>query len=105
MTPEERFEELVGEFLARPGVTPPDDSGKKFGSNALKVTGRIFAMLVRDELVLKLPAKRVAGLVAAGEGRPFDAGKGKPMKEWLVVASDAKADWLALTEEALAFVS
>jgi hypothetical protein len=62
-------------------------------------------MLTRDELVLKLPKSRVAELVANGEGRPFDAGKGTPMKEWVVVADDDLDTWLALAEEAFAFVS
>jgi hypothetical protein len=60
-------------------------------------------MLTRDRLVVKLPKPRVAELVASGAGEPFDAGKGTPMKEWLVVADSG--DWEGLAEEALAFVS
>jgi TfoX/Sxy family transcriptional regulator of competence genes len=104
-TPGERFAVLVEEFTGREGVTPPGGERRRFGSDALRVGGSIFAMLTRDELVLKLPRARVATLVASGEGRPFDAGKGTPMKEWVVVADDDLDTWRALAEEALAFVS
>ena len=61
-------------------------------------------MLSGGSLVVKLPQHRVAGLIAAGDGAPFDAGKGKPMKEWLAV-DPAKHDlWEALSREALEFV-
>jgi hypothetical protein len=102
IAPEERFDGLVEAFAGRAGVTPPD-GGRGFGGSALKVGGSIFAMLTRGRLVVKLPRTRVAELVASGAGEPFDAGKGTPMKEWLVVAEDG--DWQALAEEALAFVS
>ena len=91
---------LVGEDDA---VSPPDPSRAAFGSNALKVDGKIFAMLVRGELVVKLPRGSVDDLVSAGKGVPFDAGKGRPMKEWLVVRAPERA-WLALAREAHAFV-
>jgi hypothetical protein len=59
-------------------------------------------MLTRGRLVVKLPRQRVDSLIGAREGEPFDAGKGRPMKEWLVVAHEA--DWHGLAEEALDFV-
>jgi len=104
-TPEQRFALLVGEFTGRPGVTPPGGERRRFGANALKAGGSIFAMLTREELVVKLPRGRVAELLASGEGRPFDAGKGTPMKEWVVVADDDLGAWRDLAEEAFAFVS
>jgi hypothetical protein len=104
-TPTERFAALVEEFAGRPGVTPPDAGRRRFGSDALRAGTSIFAMLTRDELVLKLPQARVAGLVGSGQGRPFDAGKGTPMKEWVVVADDDVDTSRELAEEAFAFVS
>ncbi|HVN13941.1 MAG TPA: TfoX/Sxy family protein [Kineosporiaceae bacterium] len=102
--PAQRFDQLVEAFAGRPGVTAPGESRPRFGSSALKVDGSIFAMLTRDELVVKLPGARVAELVASGAGRPFDAGKRSPMKEWVVVAGLDVQDWRVLAEEALAFV-
>ena len=94
MEAEERFAGLVEELAAEPGVTPPGAAGGRgFGASALKVGGSIFAMLVGGRLVVKLPAARVAVLVGDGSGGPFDAGKGRPMREWLAVADEA--DWAA----------
>jgi hypothetical protein len=100
---EARFEDLVGEFLGRDGVTPPGPN-RGFGSHALKVHGRIFAMYVRGQLVLKLPRARVDALVAAGAGARFDANKGTPMKEWFALAPESTLDWSGLADEALAHV-
>ena len=103
MTPAERYEQL-GRRLVGGRVTSVTE-GKGFGSTGqLKVDGRIFAMLVRGELVLKLPRQRVEELVAGGDGVPFDAGKGKPMREWFVLSASSKRDWLPLAAEALEFV-
>jgi hypothetical protein len=99
----DRFEALVDTMCAKPGVTPPGH-GSGFGSSALRVNGKIFAMCVRERLVVKLPAARVSALVAAGEGEHFDANKGTPMKEWLALSPTSRLDWAALAEEALAFV-
>jgi hypothetical protein len=97
----ERFEDLVSAFNDTDGVTPPGGSG--FGRSALRCHGKIFAMFVRGELVVKLPASRVTSLVAAGHGRHFDANKGTPMKEWLALAASSTLDWQGLATEALAF--
>ena len=104
--PEERFAAVVEALRDEPGVTPPNaPGGRRFGSSALQVNGSIFAMVVRCHLVVKLPAGRVAVLIAEGTGGPFDAGKGTPMKEWLTVLRDDDDTWLALAREALDFVS
>jgi TfoX/Sxy family transcriptional regulator of competence genes len=97
---ERRFSELVDELCSRPGVVPPGGSG--FGSHALKVDGSIFAMFVRGHLVVKLPSARVTELVAGGTGGPFDANKGRAMKEWLTVLDESA--WHALAVEASEFV-
>jgi hypothetical protein len=103
MTPEERFEDLVDEMPALPGVTSTT-SGRGFGRSALRVHNKIFAMFVRGNLVLKLPKDRVDALVAAGEGVRFDANKGTPMKEWFALDPDSPLSWLDLATEACTFV-
>ncbi len=103
MNPMERFDRLVAEFATVPDVIPPGTT-RGFGSNALRVQGMIFAMLVRERLVLKLPADRVAELVDADEGAYFDANKGKPMKNWLSLREESTMDWSLLAREALQFV-
>ena len=99
---EQRYADLCAAFLERDGV---HQDGKGFGSSALKVNGRIFAMLSsRGDFVLKLPRQRVAALIASGDGVAYDAGKGRPMKEWLAVPARSQLNWSLLAEEALAFV-
>ncbi|MGW2566436.1 hypothetical protein [Streptomyces sp. NPDC001537] len=66
--------------------------------------GKIFAMLVRGQLVVKLPQEGVDGLVDAEEGGNFDAHKGTPMKEWFALSPEFALDWSPLAREALAFV-
>jgi hypothetical protein len=77
MTPQERYEDLVDEFTGVDGVTPPT-GGSGFGRGALRYRRKIFAMFVRGQLVVKLPAPRVDKLVTDGHGERFDANKGTP---------------------------
>ncbi len=104
MKPEDHFAEVVAAVTGFAGVTAPGPRGSGFGSSALKVNGSIFAMLMGDALVVKLPSDRVAACIADGTGRPFGAGKGKPMKQWLTVVGSEPKTWLNLTHEALEFV-
>ena len=101
---EARFAALVAHFAGRPEVAPPQSGRRRFGASALTVNGSIFAMVQDGRLVVKLPRERVAGLIADGTGQPFDAGKGRPMKEWVAVPNADDATWRDLAEEALAFV-
>lgn len=83
-------------------MTPPP-GGSGFGRGSLRYRGKIFAMLVRGRLVVKLPEARVAEFIGAGEGVAFDANKGTPMREWLSLDPDTGLDWLSLASEALDF--
>ena len=100
--PDARYEDLVDALVGIPGVTPPG-GGRGFGRTALRYERKIFAMWVRGQLVLKLPADRADALIAAGAGVRFDANKGTPMKEWLSLDPDSGLPWLPLAREALDF--
>jgi hypothetical protein len=104
---EDRWERLVEAMLAQSGATYGADGGpqRAFGSTSLKTAGKIFAMLVKGRLVVKLARGRVDELVASGAGEHFDPGHGRIQKEWLAVASDADDEWLALAAESEAFVA
>jgi hypothetical protein len=102
MTRQASFEAIADRLLSEePGV----EEGTGFGSSpGLRVNGKIFAMLVVDELVVKLPATRCTQLVSTDAARPFDRGQGRPLKEWVTVGGDAEHGWVDLAQEALAFV-
>ncbi|HYO79593.1 MAG TPA: TfoX/Sxy family protein, partial [Thermoanaerobaculia bacterium] len=95
-----RFAPVVEAFANDAGVT----RGKMMSAYGLKVRGKIFAMLMRDSLVVKLPKARVDELVAAGHGTRFEPRAGRAMKEWLV-AQLPPTKWVDLAREAYAFVS
>ena len=87
--------------IALPGVV----RSTAYGSPALKVGGKIFAMRSsKGAFVVKLPRARVDELVAAGRGARFDPGKGTPMKEWFVPEGGRTSALTALAREALAYV-
>ncbi|MGH9396059.1 MAG: hypothetical protein ACRD18_04335 [Terriglobia bacterium] len=97
-----RFALVVDAFAGDRRVSHGGSKG--FGSGALKVKGKIFAMMSsKGEFVVKLPKKRVEELAASGAGEPFDTGRGRLMKEWLVVREES-VNWVELAREACDFV-
>ena len=102
-----RWQALVSDVLAEGIATYGNQEGpqRAFGSTSLKTDGKIFAMLVKDRLVVKLPAARVTALVESGAGERFDPGHGRIQKEWLAVNDDDAAGWRALATEAEAYVA
>jgi hypothetical protein len=83
----------------------PAGQSKGFGSNALKVNGKIFASLTRGRLLLKLPETRVDWLIKSKKGLRFSTGAGRVKKEWVTVGPTTEKEWLALADEARTFVS
>jgi len=99
-TNDARFAAVVEAFSRDRRVT----HGKMMASFGLRVGGKIFAMLVRGDLVVKLPRERVDALVGAGRGHAFDPRRdGRLMKEWLVFQGD-DPPWADLAREAYDFV-
>ena len=98
------FGAVVAAFATDSQVTPPG-AGKAFGSRALKVKKKIFAMMSsKAQFVVKLPAARAAELVSSAQATYFDPGHGRPMKEWIVVTGGERL-WTALAREARDFVA
>jgi hypothetical protein len=78
---------------------------RMFGSDGLKINGKVFVMMVKGDLVAKLPKERVAALISARLGEHFDPGHGRAMKEWIVLKPKERTQWLTLAKEAQQFVS
>jgi hypothetical protein len=96
-----RYKRLVTAVSTERGVTVEPGWGED--SLVLKADGKIFAILGRGGLVVKLPKSRVDELLGQGGGERFDPrSDGRLMKEWLVAAN--KLDSIAMAREALAFV-
>lgn len=74
--------------------------GRMFGSATLKRHGKVFAMAVKGDLVVKVPAPRAAELVATGDASYFDPGHGRPSRQWVAVPPTSSLDWLVLATEA-----
>jgi hypothetical protein len=80
------------------------DQGWGAGNTVLKVKGKIFAMTVGGDLVVKVSRPRAAELVSGGAGTYFEPRHdGKLMKEWVVVEA-GKTSWIDLAREAYGFV-
>jgi 2-C-methyl-D-erythritol 4-phosphate cytidylyltransferase len=99
-TADAAFAAIAQRLLREPGV----EGGTGFGKNpGLRAGGKIFAMLVRGELVVKLPAQRSAALVEGPAARTFTVGQ-RSMREWVSIEHGGPHDWAALAGEALVFV-
>lgn len=73
-----------------------------FSSPGLRFRDKIFAMHVRGELVVKLPAGRCEQLDEDGGARPFRMGQ-RVMREWTVLGVEREFEWDGLVDEALAY--
>ena len=97
-----RFAPVVAALTGKRDVTRESRQG--FGSGALKVKGKIFAMMTpRSEFVVKIPKARVDELVNDGIGGRFEPGPGRIMKEWLALDGHPER-WIDLAKEAYQFV-
>lgn len=102
-TAREHFDAIAADQLAYPGVA----TGRMFSAHGVKLRGKFFAFLIRDErLVVKLPEHRVRELVEAGAAVHFEPGEGKKMREWasLPYADENDPAWEPLVDEARHYV-
>ena len=103
MTQPPDFDDMIRAFEDDPSVGPSDRRG--FARASLMKNGKMFVSVRGDRMLLKLPADRVEAIIASAQGEPFDANRGKPLKEWVVVTDVTGLDWIALAREAARFVS
>lgn len=99
-TPDAAYEAIIDAMLDVPGV----NTGKMFNVVGLKTSGKVFAMLVKGRLVVKLPRDRVRALIDSGAAAPVDPGHGRVMKEWAALHFASRDEWRRLADEARIFV-
>ena len=97
MTGEELFWDLIEPMYADPAVR----RSTMMGLPCVRLDSRFFASLDRRSgaLLVKLPAERVAHLVAGGHGEPF-APAGRVFREWVAVPRPDRRRWRNLLAEA-----
>ena len=93
---------VVSEMMA----TSPTSSGKMFGMPCLKNSnGKAFAGYIEGEMVFKLGGARHAeALALTGTGLFDPSGRGRPMKEWVVVPNEHVSRWLEFARNAFDYV-
>ena len=94
------FDPIAAEYLERPGV----DIGPMFGSEGLRVRGKVFAFVgYKGALVVKVPASRADEIEAAGDGARMQM-RGRTMREWVMIGVDRADRWAPLTADAFAYL-
>ena len=96
---DELYDDLAAVHLARDGV----DIGPMFGSEGLRIRGKVFAFRVKRGIIAKLPEERVSELDAAGRAERMIM-RERAMREWVFVPDAASDLWETVIDEAFAFV-
>lgn len=97
--PDELFDALAAVHLRREGV----DIGPMFGSEGLRIRGKIFAFRVKTGIIAKLPEDRVSELEAGGRAERMVM-RERAMREWVFVPDEAAGLWEGVIGEAFDFV-
>ena len=87
------FDEGLAERIRAVLGTRSDVEDKRmFGGIAFLVTGNMACGVMRDELMVRVGADSAAELIASEEGARAMDMKGRPMRDWILVAPEATAD-------------
>jgi len=96
----ERFNRLAETFVAR-GAT----RSQMFGMPVLKAGDKVFAGTFGDAMTFKLGPDDLERARALTGVEPFEPMKGRPMKEWVLVALAHATRWSDLAERAFTYLS
>lgn len=95
------YEKLQHGFSGIEGVS----AGQMFGKACLKIGGKAFVAQHKDTVVFKLSGTdhaKAIGNVGAVLWDP--SGKGRPMKEWVALTIEYRAQFKTLTTAAMVYV-
>lgn len=79
---------------------------KMFGMATLKISGKAFCGLYKDDMVFKLNGEDHAQALALKGAKLFDpSDMGRPMKEWVIIPGRFSAQWPQFAAAALKYVA
>ena len=74
-------------------------------SPGLRTAGRFYAFATQGDVMVKLPAARVAALIDSGLGLPCSPRPGRPMREWVRLRAPDEEACLGYLLESRSFVA
>src|SRR5262245_8295613 len=96
--PRAAYDAVAEELVASAGA----QKGTMFGMPCIKHSGKMFAGFFHDAMVFKLAAQAHGQALALAGAQLFDpSGRGRPMKEWVVVPAEHAARWPEFARVAL----
>ncbi len=99
--PRAAYDAVAAELAASASAT----TGQMFGMPSLKFGGKAFAGFYQDAMVFKLTGPTHAEALALAGARLFDPMGGRPMREWVEVPVEHRAQWPELAHAALRYVA
>lgn len=94
------FDAIAQNLFTRPDV----DMGPMFGSEGMRVRGKVFAFMgYRGSLVVKVPQAR-ADELAREPGIERMVMRERPLREWVMAGPEVTDRWASLVEEAYAYL-
>lgn len=95
------LDDIATAYLEHPGV----DRGAMFGSQALRVLGKVFGFIGSEgALVVKVPGERASALIEDGTATCIRIGR-NPAREWIGLPLAATDRWSGLLAESFRHVS
>ncbi|TAL66803.1 MAG: hypothetical protein EPN82_16920 [Bacteroidetes bacterium] len=96
---EEHFYKIAREF-------PDSKTGKMFGALCIKNSkGKAFAMLWKDDIVVKLDVEEVNKALKLKGTKLFDPMGGRPMKEWVQMPYEYSTKWENYVKQSYKYVA
>ncbi len=95
------FWDIATPLLFQDGI----EKSTMFGNPCIRINTQFSCMADHRTggMIIKLPAKRVQAIIAAGHGNPV-APSGRTFKEWVEITTRDSAQWEALIQDSLRFV-
>ena len=82
------------------------EESQMFGKPCFKIKGKAFICFFENAMVFKLSGDAHQEALSLKGSKLFDpSGKGRPMKEWVQVSSNALEKWMNLAKSALEYVA